>query len=106
MTTKQKAAILMQVCARHFRLSAGEILGPSKYAEVVRARQMAMALGRGCFGWTFETLAEVFRRDVGTCRVAVDRWRRRAKADPDWHRLTLVLAMRMLEAIGPDWRVS
>ena len=66
--------ILVKIAQEHGGLSAGSLIGPSRYSEVVRARHHAMAVLRWSAGWSFPLIGKIFCRDHTTVMAAVKKW--------------------------------
>jgi chromosomal replication initiator protein len=77
--TPNPVTIVARACGQALGVSIAEILGPSRRAEIVEARHMAMALAREYLGWSQPKIARAFKRaDHTVAQHALKTWPRRA----------------------------
>ena len=53
---------IIEICARHYRLSPKELFGPSRKKMISQARQLAMKIIRDENGYTYQEIALLFNR--------------------------------------------
>lgn len=74
-----RITIVARACGRALGVSLADMLGPSRRAEIVEARHMAIALGREFCGYSQPRLARVFKRkDHTVIHHALKTWPERA----------------------------
>lgn len=81
---RESFAAVLTATAAEFSCTRQELLGECRTADIVIARQAAMALGRRVLGYSLIRIGRLMHRDHTTVMHGISRTAARCEADPDF----------------------
>lgn len=94
--------ILIREAAHACGVSASDVLGERRWAEVVEARHLAIWLTRQLTPLPQVRIGLAFNRDEATVLHSIRAVERRRRKDPDWHAKSERMLERLKPLMGPS----